>query len=775
MRFNNVKSLCSCTVFTFTALALMQTAQAATILYVDDDAPAGGDGLSWNTAYTHLYDALDYVFLHPGEVSVVAVAQGTYYPDRGTGDRDFTFQLFDDVAVLGGFRGLSGGGEPDDRDVSAFVTTLSGEIGDTGITTDNSYNVVTGSSTNNLTKLGGFTITRGYTGGNGAGMLVEAGHLEIGNCTFVDNYAGGSGGGLYLKDSESLVTLCTFTSNTGNGGGVATSGGEPVFTYCTVNPNNNSYGFRINSSTAIEDSTFNDHTVRALYCETGSAITVSRCSFERNLNGAVSSGGIGKIIFNQCAFMNNSTIDSGSAISSGTSRTNHIDIIDCTFINNYSKNAGGAVYIYRSGDGRAVINITDCSFDQNEADTGEGGALYLGGWYNTSNAYITDTTFTNNIAGGSGGASRHDERFKAKYTNCLFSGNTGQNGGAIYRPVAQGYKDDHPIDNCLFINNTAIDTGGAVYLYIAFPKFTNCAFLGNNAGVNGGAVACYNDSDAAFRNCVFSGNHTLNYGGALYARDYSDLAVENCSFSNNSSDTLGGALYLTDSLTVVDNSILWGNTPQEIFDVNFQAELNYTCINDTWPIGDGNINQDPLFVDVDGADDIIGTEDDNLRLTDDSPAIDAGDSDRVPSDLLTDYFGNSRLLNDPHIYDTGAGTCWMVDMGFHEKSGGILCLAPPVPGLAGEENTFTASYAAEGDKIFFIYGVKPGTQSVPSCPGVIVSIKNPELFGNAIADENGDANLIINIPIQAAGKSIHFQTVSISACEVSNRVVYEFP
>ena len=39
-------------------LLLAVSAQAQTVYYVDDDAPLGGDGTSWSTAFKFLQDAL---------------------------------------------------------------------------------------------------------------------------------------------------------------------------------------------------------------------------------------------------------------------------------------------------------------------------------------------------------------------------------------------------------------------------------------------------------------------------------------------------------------------------------------------------------------------------------------------------------------------------------------------------------------------------------------------------------------------------------------------
>jgi hypothetical protein len=73
--------------------------------------------------------------------------------------------------------------------------------------------------------------------------------------------------------------------------------------------------------------------------------------------------------------------------------------------------------------------------------------------------------------------------------------------------------------------------------------------------------------------------------------------------------------------------------------------------------GRGNINADPFFVDADGADNIFGTEDDNLRLLPGSPCTDRGDNSAVPPSVTEDLDGNPRIMD---------GT---VDMGAYE--GGI--------------------------------------------------------------------------------------------------------
>ncbi|NJL34868.1 MAG: hypothetical protein HC893_14725, partial [Chloroflexaceae bacterium] len=140
-------------------------AQVGTIYYVDKDRPDdSGDGLTWATAKRNLQTAL--ALASAG--AEIWVADGTYYPDEGTGqtndNRASTFSLKDGVAIYGGFAGtetlLS------ERDVAANVAILSGDLqqNDTpnfGNNADNALHVVTGSGTDSTALLDGFTITAG--------------------------------------------------------------------------------------------------------------------------------------------------------------------------------------------------------------------------------------------------------------------------------------------------------------------------------------------------------------------------------------------------------------------------------------------------------------------------------------------------------------------------------------------------------------------------------------------------------------------------------------
>ncbi len=213
------------------SLALPAAAQpAGPVLFVDADAPVGGDGQTWATAFDELREALAFARANPDAVEQVWVAEGVYRPTAGT-DRDESFDLVGGVALYGGFEGTEDA--LDERDVVNNKTVLSGDIGAPGVATDNSYHVVRHvldfGETADPVRLDGFTVTGGYADGGeytgGGGLIALASgsvysEIVITRCTFTDNFAERSAGGVLLSGPfRGLVERSAFTHNSGDLGG----------------------------------------------------------------------------------------------------------------------------------------------------------------------------------------------------------------------------------------------------------------------------------------------------------------------------------------------------------------------------------------------------------------------------------------------------------------------------------------------------------------------------------------------------------------------------
>jgi probable HAF family extracellular repeat protein/predicted outer membrane repeat protein len=225
----------------------------SSIIYVDDDAPDGGNGMNWVNAFVNLQDALSVIDSSGGEVNEIRVAEGVYKPDRdfihhnGSGNRNATFQLINSVVVKGGYAGF-GKPEPNARNVEAYQTILTGDLNDDDRTDfvnndENSYHVVTGSGTDETAVLDGFVITGGNadgldSNGSGGGMYNNSGSPTLTNCTFVGNWADSAGGGIYNRFSAPMLTNCTFIGNSASHGGVIYNYyGDPMLTNCTFSNN----------------------------------------------------------------------------------------------------------------------------------------------------------------------------------------------------------------------------------------------------------------------------------------------------------------------------------------------------------------------------------------------------------------------------------------------------------------------------------------------------------------------------------------------------------
>ncbi|MHC5112642.1 MAG: right-handed parallel beta-helix repeat-containing protein, partial [Planctomycetota bacterium] len=244
------------------------------------------------------------------------------------------------------------------------------------------------------------------------------------------------------------------------------------------------------------------------------------------------------------------------------------------------------------------------------------------------------------------------------------------------------------VNDCTFRRNSTTGLGGGMYTYAANPKVTNCTFTVNAADFGAGM---YNyEASPHVSNCVISGNSAMTHGGGMYNYNGAQPMVTNCTFSGNSADS-GAGMYNSFSQPIVTNCIFWNDLGIEIVYDSFPPIVTYSDVQggtgEPW-FGMGCVDADPLFMDADGPDDVIGNADDNLRLMAGSPAVDAG-SNSPPGGLpVYDLDGHERMIND--IVDLGAFERGPYVIYVDEDNDGVLdtqdvcCNTPPEIAVDGE-------------------------------------------------------------------------------------------
>ena len=251
--------------------------------------------------------------------------------------------------------------------------------------------------------------------------------------------------------------------------------------------------------------------------------------------------------------------------------------------------------------------------------------------------------------------------------NCYFSNNLATGTGGA---VENGSNSIPHFENCRFISNSASLLGGAVRNSSSTgPVFINCHFISNRAGNRGGAMQNI-DAASTIINCSFAGNENTGNGeGGAIDNFNSTITLLNSSFVRNNVQTGNGgaAIYVNGTGTVISNCIFWGNTvggsnstqnsSQVWFGTSFS--MDHSIVQNGGYSGTGNRSVDPLFADLndfDGADNVLGTADDGLRLQACSPAINTGNNAALPAGIVTDLSGQNRIQFA------------LVDMGAYESS-----------------------------------------------------------------------------------------------------------
>ena len=394
------------------SLIILSSQVTAAVIYVDDSAPAGGDGASWNTAFRHLQDALAVA----SEGDEIRVGQGTYRPDESEygnaiyADRTSTFQLFEGIVVRGGFAG-HGDPNPDARDVARYRSTLSADVleddgPDFQYWQDNIYLLVEVLDAFAAPTLDGFLLTGSRNDINddvGGGLAIRASDAVVMNCTFDRNYAL-TGGAIYCTQSNVLLDNCVFTRNRASWGGSAISSIDSYsleMSNCLTRENGwdvshvqgGGLEAKYTNFIHIRDSAFENNTASfgggatMLY---GVEAIVSGCEFNDNI-GAVGVGGLAisatTCVVTSCYFRNNDGGSTGGGLSGGGGYNNPRSIIsNCVFIENSAGFFGGGCLP------GGAIPIVNCVFYRNSAPAGGGLLLSAGPAVNC--------TFVENQGGG---------------------------------------------------------------------------------------------------------------------------------------------------------------------------------------------------------------------------------------------------------------------------------------------------------------------------------------------------------------------------------------
>ncbi len=270
---------------------------------------------------------------------------------------------------------------------------------------------------------------------------------------------------------------------------------------------------------------------------------------------------------------------------------------------------GGAIYSTCAGK----LTVSHCIFENNSAYDGDGGAVFL----KRGTTHFYACTFENNSASDDGGAIACNE------------------GATLL------------LEDSVFISNSSQDNGGALFCRNTQISLRRSSFYGNRADSNGGA-GYIRDSHSHFLNCLFSGNHAADDGGVLYVRQARATMVH-CTLAGNRADGQGGGLASNNTRTIyVYDSILWNNEDSDGRGADAQLTetdtiVAYSCIQH-WPQQESILTQDPLFMDADGADDTVGTDDDDLHLQGNSPCIDTGLFTSVSWPLELDLERQTRLV-----------------------------------------------------------------------------------------------------------------------------------
>ncbi|RSK39311.1 T9SS type A sorting domain-containing protein [Mangrovimonas spongiae] len=590
------------------------------IAYVDNTATGNNNGTSWANAFTDLETALS--LQDCGFTGEIRVAGGqTFKPSASrlctsgcTSPRDYYFLIHEDIQLKGSY------------DVSTNTqdysnpTTLSGDIGNTGDTSDNTSHVVVTTNLTNAASLDGFIITNGNANLNvyptintiqiesyrGGGMHNNNNSSPtITNTTFFNNFASSLGGGMYNNSSSSPnITNVSFVNNS------SSSFGGGMYNNFSSSPSITNVSFVNNSAT----------NGGGMHNNNNSSPTITNSTFVNNSASNSNGGGIynsssNASLFNTVLYANGNDIYiNGSSSLDGSSANNFSEtsyllgnqgvsftqITDDPFVD--SSNPIGADGIWNTADdglypanGSVLINAGDNSFNTEATDiTGNlrvfDGTIDVGAYeqnpcLNVGSIIYVDQDATSGANDGSSWANAFTSLETAlSLQDCGFTGEIRVAGGQTFKPSASRLCSDCSDDRSYyFLIHEDIQLKGSFIVGTDTQDHSNSTILSGDIGtLNDNSDNIYhvvitinltnaatidgftitnghaNYTNFTVNGIIFSGN-----GGGMY-NNYSSPSIINSTFSNNSSPR-GGGMFNRYSYPSISNSTFSNNSATSSF------------------------------------------------------------------------------------------------------------------------------------------------------------------------------------------------------------------
>lgn len=352
--------------------------------------------------------------------------------------------------------------------------------------------------------------------GGGIGLYdctLTANGLKVKNNTLSNNY----GAGIYAQNSRVSLYNSEITGNKSGryGGGIALAGSSLSADNTTIENNElleKIYSSQVGGGIYLHDA--------------DSTLNLKGCNL--NENKACQGGAIyakGAVTLENCDIMRNETTYQGGGIYASASVT----LEECTVTENKAESHGGA--IFANG---IKVSLKNTTVSGNHADGNGGGIMLSGG---SSSAEMTDSTFSKNSAGSSGGGIGSYGTIAME--NCNLTENTAySNGGGIFS--SSSYDSGNvTMTGGKIVGNMTDSRGGGLYLVGHSAEIKDLEAAGNRAFVGGGMYIS-TDENTSIENVVFTGNSATE-AAAVWSRgiggsEDKPIRWKNCTFTKNTGE-----------------------------------------------------------------------------------------------------------------------------------------------------------------------------------------------------------------------------------------------